>query len=106
MRKAGFIMLVLLLFGVTMAVSAEDFAFSNPFEYQVFTETTVLEMGGVADIQVGDLEISESMAVSVESIQSENFHDMALTTWTGSVGAYILFEHGKQFVHPAVLGIC
>lgn len=100
MRKAGFIVLMLLLFSVTIAVSAEDFAFSNPFEYSVFTETTAFD-GGVIDLY----QIDESVAViAVESIEP-SFLDILTIAWHGTVDIYYIDDQRKWFTHPAVLGI-
>ena len=103
-KLSGLIMLMVLLFSVTITVSAADLVSANPFEFQIqgTIETTICqEMGGVEN----QILIIERMAVPAESIQPELFILNILSFYDGITDEYNINHQLKWFTHPAVLGI-
>lgn len=100
-KLSGSIVLLVLLFSVTTALSADSPELPNLF-VQGSMETTIFQnLGGLAII-----DDSERLAVPVESILQAECSGAVLAVLSGVSGEYIIYENGKLFVHPAVLGIC
>lgn len=104
-KLSGLLLLILLLFSVTITVSAIDRESVNPFEFQIegTIETTISQnMGGVFNYDV----IDERTAALAESILCPGYNAADMTFLYMVSGNYINSDYTKVFVHPAVLGIC
>lgn len=102
-KLSDLLLLMVLLFSVTITLSAADFESVNPFEFQIqgTIETTIFQTMGGIDV----LYDVERVAVSVESIQPCGYCGAELF-FIGSVDHYLYnHENTIRFIHPAVLGI-
>lgn len=102
-KLSGLLMLLVLLFSVTTMLTAADFESVNSVNFSQGTiETTISQnMGGI----VYQAMIDERLAVSVESIMHSEYNPADMVLLYGASCKYNDWEHGKWFIHPAVLGI-